>query len=145
MYEFEAENRLYVYNKSREDLIFTYERRNENTLLYNVIQNYKKYSGQSYQPSNPIDLIAAMHVWANMASSKGWENPLDSLKYKAGDPDYIEDLNDYNKAASFVHYLIQTYGKEKFMVIYADITKVKETYNVDLDSLIKEWKNFLND
>lgn len=145
MYEFEVENRLNVYNKSREDLIFTYDRRNENTLLYNVIQNYEKYSGQSYQPSNPIDLIAAMHVWANMASSKGWENPLDSLKYNAGDPDYNEDLNDYNKAASFVHYLIQTYGKEKFMVIYADITKVEETYNADLESLIKEWKEFLYD
>lgn len=145
MYEFEAEKRLYVYNKSKEDLIFAYERRNENALLYNVIQNYEKYSGQSYQPSNPIDLIAVMHVWANMASRKGWENPLDSLKYKAVDPDYNEDLNDYNKAASFVHYLIQTYGKEKFMVIYADMTKVKETYNVGLDSLIQEWKNFLND
>ncbi|WP_127536075.1 hypothetical protein [Paenibacillus illinoisensis] len=145
MYEFEAKNRQYVYNKSKEDLNFTYERRNENTLLYNVIQKYEKYTGQSYQPSNPIDLIAVMHVWANMASKKGWENPLDSLKYNSGYPGYNEDLDDYNKAASFVHYLIQTYGKEKFMVIYADITKVKETYNVDLESLIKEWKEFLYD
>ncbi|MGF9695834.1 hypothetical protein [Paenibacillus sp. MABNR03] len=145
MYEFEAKNRQYVYNKSKADLMFTFERRNENSVLYSVIENYEKYAGQSYQPSDPIDLIAAMHVWANMASKKGWENPLDSLKYNSGDPGYNENVDDYNKAASFVHYLIRTYGKEKFMAIYADINKVEETYDVDLECLIKEWKEFLYD
>ena len=57
-------------------------------------------------------------------------------------PDY-EELYTFTNAASFVSFLIETYGKEKYWQVHWDVDLFESVYGLTLREMIEEWKEFL--
>ncbi|WP_338543533.1 hypothetical protein [Paenibacillus tundrae] len=145
MYEFEANYKQYVYNKFKQDLESSYQRKNEDLVDMTVIKMYERFTKTPYMPSSEFNLMELLHVNAAMSFvEEGWANRFDSYKFHSKSYGFTEDLDEYNKAGSFVQYLIATYGKDKFLHVYTNVDEIERVYNKSLKDLIDEWKHFLN-
>lgn len=145
MYEFEANYKQYVYNKLKQDIALSYQRKNDDQANKRVIEYYERFTQTPYMPSGEFNLMELLHVNAAMSfTDEGWANRFDSYKFNSNSYEFTEDLNEYNKAGSFVQYLIATYGKDKFLHVYANVDAIERVYYKSLRDLIDEWKHFLN-
>jgi len=59
------------------------------------------------------------------------------------DPNHITDINTYWTATSFVIYLIDTYGIDKYMQVHWDTDNFANVYGRDIHGMIEEWRLFL--
>lgn len=91
--------------------------------------------------------------WAKKYLNK---NKLYSLKFLADNKnwDNVDNLIAYSQAGSFVRFLIENYGIEKFKDVYQRLSRlnsyednldiIKKVYSKKIDGLEKEWKVKIN-
>ncbi|MCL2855841.1 MAG: hypothetical protein FWE21_09530 [Defluviitaleaceae bacterium] len=60
-------------------------------------------------------------------------------------PDHIAPINTYVTAASFVAWLIETHGTEKFSQVFFDVDNFINVYDRDIWDMVDEWRSFLKD
>lgn len=91
----------------------------------------------------------AVHYYAQQAKEKGQLPPLSKL-YKSVDYYALPGSDNLTAAASFVRYLLDTYGLAKFMSLYRSATDLtmadhlKTIYGKPPDELEKEWHHLLD-
>jgi len=96
---------------------------------------------------------ATIHAWANELKGRGeWIPPAELLTYPEIGPAGTRPLVAYPEAASFVGFLIEEYGKEKFLNAYGALRRpqdeaarrenlrlLEEIYGEPLAALEKKW------
>ncbi|MDR6723782.1 hypothetical protein J2W91_002244 [Paenibacillus amylolyticus] len=101
---------------------FFYCKIDEDLVDMTVIKMYERFTQTPYMPSSEFNLMELLHVNATMSfTEEGWANRFDSHKFHSNSYEFTEDLDEYNKAGSFVQYLIATYGKDKFLHVYTNV------------------------
>ena len=58
---------------------------------------------------------------------------------------HIAEINTYSTAASFVLFLLETYGAEMYMQVHGDVDNFINVYGRTIHELIEEWRAFLID
>jgi len=66
-----------------------------------------------------------------------------SANYNANHASYIPELSARTTATSFVQYLIETYGAEKYFQVHWNIRNFETVYGITLDEMILQWREFL--
>lgn len=91
----------------------------------------------------------AVHYYAQQAKGKGQLPSLSKL-YKSVDYYALPRLDNLTAAASFVRYLLDTYGLDKFLSFYRSATdltiadRMQAIYGKSPDELEKEWHHLLD-
>jgi len=56
---------------------------------------------------------------------------------------FVPELNSRITSTSFVQYLVETYGAEKYFQVHWDVGRFETVYGITLDGMILRWRDFL--
>ena len=66
-------------------------------------------------------------------------------RYRRDDENFIPYIASYTTSASFVTYLIETYGAEKYLRVHWDVGGFEYVYGVCLEIMVGRWRGFLQE
>ena len=66
-------------------------------------------------------------------------------RYRRDDENFIPYIASYTTSASFVTYLIETYGVEKYLQVHWDVDIFEYVYGICLDGMVNRWRIFLQE
>ena len=56
---------------------------------------------------------------------------------------YISYLNSYTTSASFVQYIIEAYGAEKYLQVHWNVNNFANVFGISLEEMVERWLEFL--
>jgi len=103
-----------------------------------------------YFDSNAINLLwekrfTSYHQIAHLMFDTGAYRDISDIGsiYIEERHDYVLELSARGTVTSFVKYLIETYGVEKYMQVHWGIVRFEDTFGITLDDMILQWREFL--
>ena len=85
------------------------------------------------------------HPWAFWyLDSETYLNPSDlGGSFAVSTPRRFQEISHHVTATSFVQYLIETYGAEKYLQVHWDVDGFDEVFGISIEEMILRWREFL--
>lgn len=145
--QFEADLNYIPFSEGLACVIqYNFDEVNESFFLYNMMKKSILKAYEDLNESKKFNMIKSDFNMYKYAMSLAFHAFQFSNDYKFYDSfnTSIPDLNCYNKSNSFVYYLIEEYGKDKFLKVYFGTHTFEVVYNMDILKMIEQWKTYLS-
>ena len=60
-------------------------------------------------------------------------------------PSFAPEISSYRTSASFVLYLLETYGGQAYLQVHHNLDNFENIYGITIHEMIIRWQDFLDD